>query len=36
MKVQSLNFPEEKMVYDWFWNQETKEWISWFSTIKEY
>lgn len=30
------DFPEEKMVYDWQYNIETSEWVTWFSTIPEY
>lgn len=29
-------FPEEKMVYDWQYNIETSEWVTWFSTINEF
>ena len=29
-------FPEEKLVYDWYWNTTTKEWQTWFDTISEY
>jgi len=36
MRSQALTFPEEKTCYDWFWNREQKEWVSWFSTIAEY
>ena len=36
IKAQNMPFPEDKLVYDWYWNRETKEWVSWFSTIAEY
>ncbi|MCP4297104.1 MAG: dihydroorotase, partial [Proteobacteria bacterium] len=36
MKVQNIDFPEDKTVYDWFWNAEKKDWVSWFSIIPEY
>ena len=36
MKTQNIDFPEDKTVYDWYWNKENKEWVSWFSTIPEY
>jgi dynein heavy chain len=36
MKVQGVDFPEDKSVYDWYWNKEKKEWESWFSIIPAY
>lgn len=37
-KMSGLNieFPEEKMVYDYKFNTETKEWVYWKETISEY
>jgi dynein heavy chain len=29
-------FPEDKLVYDYVWTVDTKEWKSWHETIKEY
>lgn len=31
-----LEFPEEKMVYDYKFNTENKEWVNWKDTISEY
>ena len=31
-----IDFPEERMVYDYKFNTETKEWIYWKDTITEY
>ena len=31
-----INFPEEKLVYDYKFNPETKEWIGWKDTVPEY
>jgi dynein heavy chain len=31
-----VEFPDEKTVYDWYWNQEDKKWESWFATVPEY
>ena len=31
-----VEFPEAKLVYDYFFDRNTKEWVSWFSTVKEY
>lgn len=30
------NFPTEKLVFDYVFDKQKKEWISWFDTIKEY
>jgi hypothetical protein len=31
-----MPFPEDKMVYDYVWSVEEKEWKSWHETISEY
>ena len=31
-----IEFPEEKMIYDYKWSVETKEWVYWMETISEY
>jgi dynein heavy chain, axonemal len=36
MSKLGLEFPEEKLVYDYKFNTETKEWVNWMSTISEY
>ena len=32
----NVEFPEDKLVYDYFFDRAKKEWVSWFDTIKEY
>jgi dynein heavy chain len=36
MAENSIEFPEERLVYDYKWNTETKEWVYWMETISEY
>lgn len=36
MTAAGIEFPEDKMVYDYKWNHETKEWQYWMDTISEY
>lgn len=36
IKEQNINFPEEKTVYDYQWNTETKEWQIWMDTIEKF
>jgi len=31
-----MPFPEDKLVYDYVWDVETKDWKSWHETISEY
>jgi dynein heavy chain len=33
---ENIEFPPDKQVYDWCYNEKTKEWISWFNTIEPY
>jgi len=32
----NVPYPEEKLIYDWQFNVETGEWVSWFDTIPTY
>ena len=36
MKKHNVSFPEEKLVYDYYFDRNTKNWISWFETVPEY
>jgi dynein heavy chain len=36
MVKHNVPFPEDKLAYDWQYNVETGEWISWFDTIPVY
>lgn len=36
MTAQNLEFPEDKLVFDYKFNTETKEWVNWMETISEY
>jgi len=36
MTANSIEFPEDKLVYDYKFNTESKEWIYWMNTISEY
>jgi dynein heavy chain, axonemal len=36
MRKASVPFPDEKLVYDYFFDKKTKSWISWFDTVPEY
>lgn len=31
-----VEFPEEKLVYDYFFDKNTKQWVNWFETIPDY
>jgi len=31
-----VDFPENKLVYDYNFDRATKSWVSWFSTVREY
>jgi dynein heavy chain len=31
-----MEFPEDKLIYDYIWDQDVKEWKVWHETIKEY
>ncbi len=31
-----IEFPEEKMVYDYLWDTKKKEWVYWIDTVKKY
>lgn len=32
----SVEFPESGLVYDYYFDRSTKEWVSWFTTVQEY
>ncbi len=36
IKALDIEFPEDKMIYDYKFSTETKEWIYWMNTISEY
>lgn len=36
MKKHNVSFPEEKQVYDYYFDRNTKNWVSWFETVPEY
>lgn len=36
MKKHGVTFPDEKLVYDYYFDRNTKAWISWFDTVPEY
>lgn len=33
---ENLDFPAEKSVYDWCYDEKKKEWVNWFNTIPPY
>ena len=36
LKKLGIEFPEEKLVYDYYFDRTTKTWVNWFDTVPEY
>lgn len=36
MKKHSVTFPEERLVYDWHYDVDKSDWVSWFDTIPQF